>query len=77
MNLPTQRTVIGGQISLLITALLLSACNKAPEGGAPQGMPACHRLKWRLSPFNRKLRLYILNMQRKWQVRARLRFVRG
>jgi hypothetical protein len=40
MNLPTQRTVIGGQISLLITALLLSACNKAPEGGAPQGMPA-------------------------------------
>ncbi|MDO9178605.1 MAG: efflux RND transporter periplasmic adaptor subunit [Agitococcus sp.] len=40
MNLPTQRTVIGGQISLLMTALLLSACNKAPEGGAPHGMPA-------------------------------------
>ena len=40
MNLPTQRAVIGRQVSLLMTALLLSACNKAPEGGTPQGMPA-------------------------------------
>jgi membrane fusion protein (multidrug efflux system) len=39
MNLPMQRAVIGRQVSLLMTALLLSACNKAPEGAAPQGMP--------------------------------------
>lgn len=39
MNLPTQRAIIGGQILLVMTALLLSACNKAPQGAAPAGMP--------------------------------------